>query len=75
MRRCLGNYVIAGPKTTIPYYLNVVNDPDFQAGDFDTSFIETHSHLTDYEEQGSEVNKLARLIAEIHYDQENKYAI
>jgi len=75
LRRCLGNYVIAGPKTTIPYYLNVVNDPDFQAGDFDTSFIETHSHLTDYEEQGSEVNKLARLIAEIHYDQENKYAI
>ena len=31
--------------------------------------------LIDYEEQGSEVNKLARLIAEIHYEQENKYAI
>lgn len=75
LRRCLINYVITGPKTTIPYYLNLVNDPDFQAGDFDTSFIETHPQLIEYDEQGSEVNKLARLIAEIHYEQENKYAI
>jgi acetyl/propionyl-CoA carboxylase alpha subunit len=75
LRRCLTNYVITGPKTTIPYYLNLVNDPDFQAGDFDTSFIETHPQLIEYEEQGSEVNKLARLIAEIHFEQENKYAI
>jgi pyruvate carboxylase subunit A len=75
LRRCLDNYVIVGPKTTIPYYLNVVNDPDFQSGDFNTSFIETHPHLAEYDEQDSEVNKLARLIAEVHYEQENKYAI
>lgn len=75
LRRCLDNYVITGPKTTIPFYLNVVNDPDFQSGDFDTSFIETHPQLAEYEEQGSEVNKLARLLAEIHHEQENKYAI
>jgi len=75
LRRCLINYVIVGPKTTVPYYLNLIKDPDFKAGDFDTSFIETHPYLTKYEEQGSEVNKLARLIAEIHYEQENRYAI
>jgi len=75
LRRCLANYVITGPKTTIPFYLKLVNDPDFQTGDFDTSFIETHPQLIEYDEQGSEVNKLARLIAEIHYEQENKYAI
>jgi acetyl-CoA carboxylase biotin carboxylase subunit len=75
LRRCLTNYVITGPKTTIPYYINLVNDPDFQSGDFDTSFIETHPRLIEYDEQGSEVNKLARLIAEIHYEQQNKYAI
>jgi pyruvate carboxylase subunit A len=75
LRRCLDNYVIVGPKTTIPYYLNVVSDPDFQSGDFNTSFIETHPHLAEYDEQDSEVNKLARLIAEVHYEQENKYAI
>ncbi|MCA1765529.1 MAG: acetyl-CoA carboxylase biotin carboxylase subunit, partial [Desulfobulbaceae bacterium] len=75
LRRCLANYVITGPKTTIPFYLKLVNDPDFQSGDFDTSFIETHPELIDYDEQGSEVNKLAGLIAEIHFEGENKYAI
>jgi len=75
LRRCLNNYVIVGPKTTIPYYINLINDPDFKSGVFDTSFIETHPQLTQYGEQSTEVNKLARLIAEIHYEQENRYAI
>ncbi|HSH12963.1 MAG TPA: biotin carboxylase N-terminal domain-containing protein, partial [Desulfurivibrionaceae bacterium] len=75
LRRCLSNYVIVGPKTTIPYYIKLINDPDFKSGVFDTSFIETHPHLIQYDEQPSEVNKLARLIAEIHYEQENRYAI
>jgi acetyl-CoA carboxylase biotin carboxylase subunit len=73
--RCLNNFVITGPKTTIPYYVNLVQDPDFKKGDFDTSFIETHSHLINYEEQASEGNKLAHLIAEIHYKGENPYAV
>jgi pyruvate carboxylase len=75
LRRCLRNYVIVGPKTTIPFYLNLIEDPDFRAGDFDTSFLDTHPHLLEYEEQRTEVNKLARLIAEIHYRRENPYAI
>jgi len=75
LRRCLKNYVIVGPKTTIPFYLKLIDDPDFRAGEFDTSFLDTHPHLLDYEEQRTEVNKLARLIAEIHYRRENPYAI
>jgi pyruvate carboxylase subunit A len=75
LRRCLKNFVIVGPKTTIPFYLELVNDPDFQKGDFDTSYLETHTHLLDYEEQNTEINKLAKLIAEIHYKEENTYAI
>lgn len=75
LQRCLKNYVITGPKTTIPYYLNLVQDPDFKKGDFDTSFIETHPHLVEYDEQVSEGNKLAHLIAEIHYKGENPYAV
>ncbi|MGB6971208.1 MAG: acetyl-CoA carboxylase biotin carboxylase subunit, partial [Desulfobulbales bacterium] len=35
LRRCLKNFVIIGPKTTIPFYLELVDDPDFQKGDFD----------------------------------------
>lgn len=75
LRRCLTNYTITGPKTTIPFYLNLVDDPDFQKGDFDTSYLETHPHLFEYKEDTSEVNKLARLIAEIHHKKENTYAI
>ncbi len=75
MRRCLHNFVIAGPKTTIPFYQNLVNDPDFQNGQFDTSYLETHPQLSEYTNQKTEVNKLARLIAEIHFRQENPYAI
>ncbi|MDX1775571.1 MAG: acetyl-CoA carboxylase biotin carboxylase subunit [Desulfobulbales bacterium] len=75
LKRCLRNFVIIGPKTTIPFYLELVNDPDFQKGDFDTSYLETHTHLLDYDVQNTEINKLAKLIAEIHYKEENTYAI
>lgn len=75
LRRCLSNYVIAGVKTTIPFYLNVVDDPDFRNGNFDTSYIDTHEHLFKYEDMKSEVNKIAKLIAEIHHKQENPYAL
>jgi len=53
----------------------VVNDPDFQNGQFDTSYLDTHPHLSEYDNQKTEINKLARLIAEIHFRQENPYAI
>ncbi len=75
LRRCLHNYVIVGPKTTIPFYLELLDEEDFQKGDFDTSFLDTHPQLLEYEEESSEGNKLANLIAEIHYRQENPYAI
>ncbi len=74
LRRCLNNFVITGPKTTIPFYLNLINDPDFKEGDFDTSFLDTHQYLLQYDEGSSEVNKLARLIAEIHHKGANTYA-
>ena len=74
LRRCLRNFNIAGPKTTIPFYLNIVEDPDFQKGEFDTSYLDTHPHLFEYEDVQSEVNKLAGLIAEIHWKKENPYA-
>jgi len=75
LRRCLRNFVITGPKTTIPFYLGLIDEPDFQKGDFDTSYLDTHAHLFEFEEQNTEINKMARLIAEIHYKEENAYAV
>jgi acetyl-CoA carboxylase biotin carboxylase subunit len=74
LRRCLHNFVITGPKTTIPFYLNLINHPDFRKGEFDTSFLDENEQLFEYEEKASEVNKLARLIAEIHQKKVNTYA-
>ncbi len=74
LKRCLNNFVITGPKTTIPFYLNLIKDPDFRRGNFDTSFLDNHEYLFEYEEEKSEGDKLARLIAEIHYKGENSYA-
>ena len=72
--RSLENFHIRGPKTTIPFYLNIAHEKDFISGNFDTSYIDTHPHIFAYEEDHSEVGKLAKLIAEIHYRKENRFA-
>ncbi len=75
LRRCLQNFAIRGPKTTIPFYENIARERDFLSGNFDTSYLDTHPHLFVYEDDASEVAKLARLISEIHYYGENPYAV
>jgi acetyl-CoA carboxylase biotin carboxylase subunit len=74
LQRCLENFVIAGPKTTIPFYQNIARDNDFIEGNFDTSYLDKHPHLFLYDEHSSEVGKLAKFIAEIHFQQHNPYA-
>jgi len=39
MRRALEEFRIEPVKTTIPLYLNIMEDPEFLNGDFDTGFI------------------------------------
>ena len=41
MRRALGEFEIAGVKTSIPFHLRALAHPAFLAGHYDTSFIET----------------------------------
>ena len=74
LRRCLQNFVIAGPKTTIPFYLNISKDPDFIKGDFDTSYLDKHPQLFEYDDNANEASKLSNLIAEIHHRGHNPYA-
>ena len=50
MRRSLEEYVLRGVKTTIPFMKNIMMEPDFKAGRFDTSYLETHPELYQYEE-------------------------
>lgn len=74
LRRALNGFTIAGVKTTIPFYKQIVNDPDFIDQRFDTSYIETHPQLLEYQEDISELAKLANLIAEINAYGYNPYA-
>jgi acetyl-CoA carboxylase biotin carboxylase subunit len=39
MRRALSEYIIRGPKTTIPLHQAIMRDPDFVRGKYDTSFV------------------------------------
>jgi acetyl-CoA carboxylase biotin carboxylase subunit len=41
MKRALEEYVIEGVKTTIPFHLKLMDNPDFRAGNFTTKFMET----------------------------------
>ena len=41
-RRALEMFRIEGIKTSIPLQLRILDDPDFVAGDFDTSFMERY---------------------------------
>ncbi|MDP2830647.1 MAG: ATP-grasp domain-containing protein, partial [Candidatus Omnitrophota bacterium] len=40
MRRALGEFMVEGIKTTIPFHLKVLDNPDFQKGEYSTKFIE-----------------------------------
>ncbi len=48
-RRALNDMIVYGVKTTIPYYQQIMQHPDFRAADFNTSFVEQHPELTEYD--------------------------
>jgi acetyl-CoA carboxylase biotin carboxylase subunit len=45
MRRALDEFIVEGIPTTIPFHRRVMRHPDFLAGEYDTSFLESN-HLT-----------------------------
>lgn len=40
MRRALGEYLITGIKTTIPFHNAIMRNPDFRNGNYDTGFVD-----------------------------------
>jgi acetyl-CoA carboxylase biotin carboxylase subunit len=43
MKRALHEFVVEGIKTTIPFYLKLLNDPVFLSGKYNTHFLENSS--------------------------------
>ncbi|MCK9377163.1 MAG: acetyl-CoA carboxylase biotin carboxylase subunit [Syntrophobacterales bacterium] len=73
MARALNGFLIIGVKSTIPYFQQIVKEPDFIRMKLDTGYIDDHPQLLDYREQEREVDKLARLIAEINAHERNPH--
>jgi acetyl-CoA carboxylase biotin carboxylase subunit len=46
MRRALEMFVIEGIKTSIPLHRRILADPDFEAGRFDTHFMDRYAPVT-----------------------------
>lgn len=46
--RALDDMRLQGVKTTAPYYQEILRNPEFRSGNFDTSFVEKHPELTHY---------------------------
>lgn len=47
-KRALDDMIVYGVKTTIPYYKEIMDHPEFRDANFNTSFVETHPELTNY---------------------------
>jgi len=41
MKRALEEFVIEGVKTTIPFHLQLMSNPDFIKGNYTTKFMDT----------------------------------
>ena len=41
MERALSEFIIEGVKTTIPFHIKLMKDPDYRSGNFTTKFMET----------------------------------
>ncbi|CAN5688447.1 hypothetical protein BH24ACI3_BH24ACI3_08940 [soil metagenome] len=60
MRRGLEEYEIGGIKTTLPFFREVMRDPEFAAGRLDTGFIDAFMKSR---RSGSDVDETERDIA------------
>ena len=63
--RALREFRIRGVKSNIPFLLNVVNHPTFQAGEATTSFLDTSPELTVFPQDEETAHGLLRYLGDI----------
>mgnify|MGYP000252834993 FL=1 len=74
LRRSLDGFHIQGIPTTLPFYKELIKDPEFREKRFHTNFLEERPHLLQHREETSDLNRFARLLAEINAYGYNPYA-
>ncbi|MFD0428150.1 hypothetical protein ACFQ60_08270 [Streptomyces zhihengii] len=64
-RRAVAEFRIRGVSTNIPFLQAVLDDPDFQAGNITTSFIEQRPHLLTSRHSADRGSKLLTYLADV----------
>jgi acetyl-CoA carboxylase biotin carboxylase subunit len=63
MRRALQEYQVGGIKTTLPFFREVMNDPEFVSGNLDTGFISAFNDRRSHTEPDQTEQDLAIIAA------------
>ena len=58
MDRALGEYIIGGIKTTIPFHRQILKHPLFRKGEINTNFVANHPELMQYRDVAPESERL-----------------
>ena len=69
MKRALQEYRIRGIKTSIPFHLIVMNNTEFIAGNYDTTFIDNVLRKIEYKKKNYEIAAIAATIGKILREQ------
>ncbi len=80
LRRALGEYEVGGIKTTLPFFREIVRDPEFSDGRLDTGFITRFNERrgrvsSPASEKATQAQQdIALIAAAIHYSRQQKEA-
>jgi acetyl-CoA carboxylase biotin carboxylase subunit len=75
MRRALGEYVVTGIRTNLPFLSRLVSDERFVRGEYDTTFVERHiDELMERQEpDGSEQDGIAAALALAVHERDRRH--
>src|SRR5262245_2927484 len=76
MRRALGEYHVSGIRTTIPFFLSVLDDEEFARGEIDTAyiarFLERRKAGGAAQNDGDDTRLAAAIVAAINFTKQSK---
>ena len=73
--RAVSEFRIRGVATNIPFLLNLLDSPDFRAGDVSTHFIDEHPELTRINPPKDRASKVLGWLADVTVNQPNGAAV
>jgi acetyl-CoA carboxylase biotin carboxylase subunit len=76
MKRALGEYFVGGIRTTIPFFLSVLDDEEFARGEIDTGyiarFLERRKAGDAAQNDGGDAHVAAAIVAAINFTKQSK---